>query len=219
MSTDQFFGFTDRTLVFLKQLKANNNRDWFTKTRKTYEKAYKEPALEFAAAMADQLQSLTGLAHTSKLFRIHRDVRFAKDKTPYNTHLHLSFTPDHAMANPPCWFFGLDTERLTLGTGIFAFDAEQLAGFRSTVAGPKGPKILATLKKLTDAGARIGAPELKRVPSGYARDHPQEALLRRKGLAIWSDIGEATAALDENLVATCGAEFRRLKPVFDVLLA
>lgn len=218
MTKDPFSGFTTRTISFMKQLKANNDRDWFKEHKKTYEADYKLPALAFADAVTEQLRSLTDLSHTSKLFRIHRDVRFSKDKTPYNTHLHVSFTPEHAMANPPCWFFGLDTEKLTLGCGIFGFDAAQLQAFRDRIDGSEGSEIDIVLHRLTKKGARISEPELKRVPSGYAKDHPRQELLRRKGLAVWSDIGDETAALDDNLIATCRAEFKRLKPVFDLLL-
>lgn len=218
MTAAPFSGFTAQTISFMKQLKANNNRDWFNDQKKTYEEDYKIPALTFADAMTEQLHSLTGISHTSKLFRIHRDVRFSKDKTPYNSHMHISFTPEHPMANPPCWFFGLDTEKLTLGCGIFGFDAQQLLAFRNRINGAEGNDIAATLQSLTKKGARISEPELKRVPSGFAKDHPQEDLLRHKGLAIWSDLGDAKAALDDNLLATCRNEFKHLKPVFDLLL-
>ena len=222
MTAAPFSGFSPQTLSFMKQLKANNNRDWFKDQKKTYEEDYKIPALSFADAMIQQLHSMTGLSHTSKLFRIHRDVRFSKDKTPYNTHMHISFTPEspreHPMANPPSWFFGLNTEKLTLGCGIFGFDAVQLQTFRSRIDGIEGDEIAATLQDLLQKGGRLDNPELKRVPSGYAKDHPHEALLRRKGLAVWSDLGDATAALDKDLIYTFRAEFENLKPVFDLLL-
>lgn len=218
MTANQFTGFTARTLEFMNELKANNNRDWFHGHKKTYETDYKAPALAFADTMLEQLRGLTDLSHTSKLFRIHRDVRFSKDKTPYNTHMHISFTPEHSMTNPPCWFFGLDSEKLTLGCGTFGFDAPQLQAFRSRIDSSEGAEIEATLLRLTKKGARISDPELKRIPSGYAKDHPQEELLRRKGLSVWTDLGDATAALDDKLLATCRSEFKRLKPVFDLLL-
>ncbi len=222
MTAAPFSGFTPKTLSFMKQLKANNNRDWFKDQKKTYEDDYKIPARAFADAMSEQLHSMTGLSHTSKLFRIHRDVRFSKDKTPYNTHIHISFTPEspreHPMTNPPSWFFGLDTEKLTLGCGIFSFEAAQLQAFRNRIDGIEGDGIAAILQGLIQKGGRLNNPELKRVPSGYAKDHPHEALLRRKGLALWSDLGDATAALDKNLITTCRTEFENLKPVFDLLL-
>ncbi len=218
MTQIPFTGFSACTITFMKQLKADNNRDWFQTRKKVIEEDYKTPALAFSTTMTEQLHSMTGLSHTSKLFRIHRDVRFSKDKTPYNTHMHISFTPEHPMANPPCWFFGLDTEKLTLGCGIFGFEATQLQTFRSRIDGPEGDEIAAILQGLIQNGARLDEPELKRIPSGYAKDHPHEALLRRKGLAVWSDLGDVSAALDKYLITTCRTEFDNLKPVFDLLL-
>lgn len=222
MTKPNFTGFTAETLTFMKTLKANNTRDWFTSHKDSYETDYKAPALAFADTMTEQLHRMTGLPHTSKLFRIHRDVRFSKDKTPYNTHMHISFIPegphDHPMANPPCWFFGLDTEKLSLGCGIFSFEAEQLQTFRSRIDSAEGSDVAKVLHGLIQQGARMGEPELKRIPSGYAKDHPHETLLRRKGLAIWSDLGDATAALDDDLIAGCYKEFENLKPVFDFLI-
>lgn len=219
MTTQEFSGFAMETIDFMKELKANNNREWFNDNKKVYEQDYKAPALAFADILAGELQSLTGSIHTPKLFRIHRDVRFSKDKTPYKAHLHLSFTPQHGTESPPCWFFGLDTTSLSLGVGIFAFQPEELDAFRKRVASENGAEIAQILAELTEAGMRISEPALKRVPSGYPKDHPNEKLLRHKGLAAWKDLGDETKALDANLVGTCKREFKRLKPMFDLLRA
>lgn len=217
MTTQGFSGFAMETIDFLKELKANNARDWFTENKKVYEQVYKAPALAFSDIMASELQSLTGDIHTPKLFRIHRDVRFSKDKTPYNTHLHISFTPEHGSESPPCWFFGLDTKSLSLGVGIFGFQPAELDTFRKRVASEDGVLIAKALAKMSKAGARLGEPALKRVPSGYPKDHPNEALLRHKGLTAWKDLGDETKALDDDLVGTCRTEFKQLKPLYDLL--
>lgn len=219
MTKSDFSGFTMETIDFLKELQANNNREWFAENKKVYESVYKAPALAFADILSAELQSLTGDIHTPKLFRIHRDVRFSKDKTPYNTHLHISFTPEHGAETPPCWFFGLDTTSLSLGVGIFGFSPEELDAFRKRVASKDGERVAKILKKMAVAGARIGDPALKRVPSGYPKDHPNEALLRHKGLTAWRDVGDETEALNDKLVSKCQAEFKRLKPLYELLRA
>lgn len=217
MTTQGFSGFAMETIDFMKELEANNTREWFAENKKVYERVYKAPALMFADIMAAELQSLTGSIHTSKLFRIHRDVRFSKDKTPYNTHLHISFTPEHGSESPPCWFFGLDTKSLSLGVGIFAFQPAELDAFRKRVTSEEGQDIARTLEKMAKAGMRISEPALKRVPSGYHKDHPNAALLRHKGLAAWKDLGDETKAVDSDLIGMCGAEFKRLRPLYDLL--
>lgn len=219
MTKSGFTGFAMETIDFLKELQANNNREWFAENKKIYECVYKAPALAFADIMSAELQSLTGDIHTPKLFRIHRDIRFSKDKTPYNTHLHISFSPEHGPETPPCWFFGLDTTSLSLGVGIFGFNPEELDAFRKRVASKDGETFAKALKKMAAAGSRIGEPALKRVPSGYPKDHPNEALLRHKGLTAWRDLGDETEALNDALVNLCKAEFKRLKPLYDLLRA
>ncbi|MGI9491073.1 MAG: DUF2461 domain-containing protein [Geminicoccaceae bacterium] len=218
MTGKKFSGFSKDAVRFLKDLKANNNREWFNANKKIYETEIKKPAKAFCEAMTEDLSKLTGRDHSSKIFRIHRDVRFSKDKTPYNTHLHIGFMPTSEMNSPPCWFFGLDTEKLTLGTGIFAFDKPALETFRERVAGSEGPKLAKLLGKLEANGMRVSGAELKRVPPGYPKDHPQAELLCRKGLAVWVDSGGADQATNADLVKSCRSSFKQLKPVFDWLM-
>ncbi|MDA0991990.1 MAG: DUF2461 domain-containing protein [Verrucomicrobia bacterium] len=210
--------FPKATLTFLKNLKANNNRDWFTKNKTSYELAVKQPAEEFSALMTDALSDLTGLAHTAKIFRIHRDVRFSKDKTPYNDHLHISFLPDLPNGPPLGWHFGLEPGRLTVGTGIFGFKKPALESYRKRVAGSDGDDLAKILDPLVQKGARLNEPELKRVPAPFEPDHAHADLLRRKGLNVWLDLETAKMATKPDIVTACTASFRTIKPVFDWLL-
>lgn len=218
MSTKGFTGFSRKALAFLEDLKANNNRDWFNNNKKTYETEIKRPVVLFSTIMIEGLTDLTGQPHTSKIYRIHRDVRFAKDKTPYNTHIHISFTPEISQIRPPSWFFGLDTEGLTLGAGIFAFDKAGLDGFRKRVAGPDGAELSRLLGKLEGKNIRLSKPELKRVPTSYPKDHPHAEHLCRKGLSAWIDLGGPDQATRTDLVGICSTSFDRLKPVSDWLM-
>lgn len=218
MAQDAFPGFTKETVRFLQELKANNTREWFGDNKSAYENAVKAPAQHFCDALTGQLQILTGAAHKSKIFRIHRDLRFSKDKTPYNAHLHISFIPESKMAAPPCWFFGLAPERLTVGAGVFAFDKPALEAYRQRVDGKDGVALAALLDLLKQDGVRIGDIELKRVPTGYPQDHPRTDLLRRKGLSVWRDFKDTQPAVGANAVQNCVSAFSELKPVCDWLL-
>ena len=95
--------FSPDALRFLGGLKANNTKDWFAANKSTYEAHLKAPGKRFADAMADALRDLTGEDHSSKIFRIHCDVRFSKDNTTYNANLHLAFTPDGAARKVVFW--------------------------------------------------------------------------------------------------------------------
>jgi len=217
MNGTAFSGFTDDTPRFLAGLAANNDRDWFAAHKADYESAYKRPADLFCDVMRGALEELSGVPLKAKVFRIHRDVRFAKDKTPYNAHLHISFAPDGASGPPPAWMWGLSPDYFTIGCGVFAFDKDALERFRGLVAGKGGAALARTLADLAGGGVRIGEPELKRVPAGYAADHPRGDLLRRKGLTAWIDFAGPDQALGPGMTARCLDGFRRLKPVFDGL--
>ena len=167
------------TLRFLSDLKANNTRDWFQANKARYDRVMKTPAKWFARVLADELARRYGTQTVPKVFRVNRDLRFSKDKTPYNAHLHMSV----ADANGGfAWMVGLEPEgRLVLGYGCFAFSSQRLDRFRAE-ADRRGGELTKAL-----AGFRLNEPELKRVPAPFLRDHSHGEMLRRKGLAAWID--------------------------------
>ncbi|MEM8729352.1 MAG: DUF2461 domain-containing protein [Pseudomonadota bacterium] len=203
-------------LAFLSDLRANNSRAWFTEQKARYEQRIKAPSQDFAAQMAMALEAVSGHSIKSKMFRIHRDVRFSKDKTPYNAHVHLSFAPDGLGDAPPMWFFGLSPERLTLGCGVFEYGKAALDRFRAAMAGPKGADLIDLGHRLEAAGLRVSEPQLKRVPAGYDKDHPHGEALRRKGFSVWRDMAPAFVTAP-GLVSRSMEAMTPLRPVFDLL--
>ena len=200
------------------QLKRNNRRDWFADNKAIYETDIKKPAAEFAAELSRCLSDMTGFEHRSKVFRIHRDVRFSKDKTPYNSHLHIGFTPICDASTPPMWFFGVDPDKLTVGCGNMGFDKATLDRYREAVASTSGKDIEKAISSLVDKGFRIGEPELKRVPSPFDKDHERAELLRRKGVSIWSDFDRPDIIESEDIVARCESALKETLPVFNWLM-
>jgi len=217
MKTSSFDAFGSETLNFLVDLKANNNRDWFAANKQSFETVYKQPAANFSAELSLALSEITGHLNIVKVFRVYRDVRFSKDKTPYNAHLHISFTADIAGASPPMWFFGVDSERLSLGCGNFGFDEAHLEQFRKRIVSDEGAKIVKMVNKLKVGGARFIEPELKRVPSGYAKDHEYNDFLRHKSFSGWLDY-PPEAIIQGGLVSWCVSEFKKLLPLYGILM-
>lgn len=165
----------DLALGFLSLLAQNNSRDWFQAHRADYEARVKAPAQALLEQLAAPLGALAGAPVTPKLFRVHRDVRFSRDKTPYNTHLHLSWSAPDGTA----WMFGLSRDYCCAGAGVMGFDKPALTAWRAHVA--KHGFVDLSQWRLDD-------PALKRVPPPYPQDHPQGELLRRKGLLVWHDL-------------------------------
>jgi uncharacterized protein (TIGR02453 family) len=208
------------TIRFLAGLRANNDRQWFAQHKADYEDCVKHPGEAFAAALAGEIETVQGEPHLYRIFRIHRDVRFSKDKTPYNAHLHISLSRKGAGRNGgPAWMVGLDPDGLALGVGIFAFTPAQLDRWRALCAGAEGAFVAGLLDRLEEQTVRIAEPELKRVPAPYAADHPRAALLRRKGLTAWIDHCDAEIAYGPDGPRNCAQVLAKLQEIFGLLVS
>ena len=217
MTSDKNPIFTTGTLEFLGNLKQNNNRDWFQQNKGAYESSVKNPAKAFAILMEGELERLSGAAQKAKIFRINRDVRFSKDKTPYNTHIHMSWTDRDGGQGGPAFMFGLSPEYCTLGCGVFEFSKPMLDTFRNRVAGESGEALAGIVGELENSGIRISEAALKRVPSGFPADHPQARFLRHKGIAAWCDLEGPQDALVADLDKKVVAALTPLLPLWHFL--
>ena len=150
----------------------------------------------------------------SKLFRIHRDIRFSKDKTPYNTHLHMMWRPSGS-ETAPVFFFGSSPDYLSVGAGVAGLSGPRLARYRSAVD-RDGDAIVDALETAHEGvGATLtdwGAPPLKRVPKPYDPDHPHGELLKRKSLTVGCELPDDWR--DRGLVPSVNACARGLLPVW-----
>ncbi len=137
--------FTIKTYRFLSELESNNNREWFKANKERYEKDVKEPMLEFIASMQKPLRKISRyiVADPSpsggSLFRIHRDIRFAADKTPYKTHVAAQFK--HKVGkdvHAPGFYVHIGTDENIVGGGIWRPGSSALALIRARIdARPK----------------------------------------------------------------------------------
>ena len=204
---------------FFADLAQNNRKDWYEGQKARYADEIRKPAELFADLVAEDLTRALGQAFTPKVFRIHRDVRFSKDKTPYNTHLHILWSPAAGGPLAPSWFFGLAPDYFLLGLGVMDLKGEALTRWRA-FADRRGDALKTALVRAAgEAGARIsdwGPEPLKRVPKPYGPDHPHGDLLRRKAFAVTADMPVDWA--ETELVKAVGAQARRMRPVYDVLV-
>lgn len=208
--TDAFDRLVPDTRAFLCELEGNNARDWFLANKPRYESQLKKPAEALLDLLSADLQKLTGHPVKPKLFRLNRDVRFSKDKTPYHLHLHLLWTTDGGGRQPIGWFLGISQSYISVGAGLMGFDKETLTAWRDAVAGTNGPEFEEEMAALMSKGFRIGEPELKRVPAPFAKDHPQAEQLKRKSLTAWMDFEENDFRDPQNAALTT---FRQLLPL------
>ncbi|MEO9821529.1 MAG: DUF2461 domain-containing protein [Paracoccaceae bacterium] len=210
-----FDTFSQEAVTFLQTLQANNSREWFADHKPIYEQHLKEPTKLFAADMCAALEQVTGIVHQAKIYRMHRDLRFSKDKTPYNAHLHISFASGDENG---MWFFGLDPSSVALGFGVFEFPKPKLDTFRTKMAGPLGADLMQITNEFHANGFRVSEPALKRVPTGYDVNHAHAEVLRRKGISIWRDIGDTDFATQPYLVRRSIEEMQAFTPLRDFLV-
>ena len=214
---DGFEQMVDAGLALFTELRANNSKAWFEPRKAHYKDAIAGPAAFFADLVAEDIARLTGAAHTPKVFRIYRDVRFSKDKTPLNTHLHIMWQPPEQEALAPAWFWGLSPDYFIVGMGVMGLQGPALTRFRQGID-RHGDALQAALDDASDVGVEIsdwGPEPLKRVPKPYDADHPHADLLKRKALAVSAPMPEDWRA--DGVVKATERRVRDLLPVWKVL--
>jgi len=187
----RFAGFADRDGRFFRALARNQRREWFEAHRQEYERGWLAPMKALLAEVRERIDPL--FPHhplrEPKVFRIHRDVRFAKDKSPYKTHIGGYVAIDGTGDGPSgtaALYLHIGDGEVFVAAGQYMMDAAQLARFRAAVVDEKrGGELAAILRRLTKAGYAVGSHDaLQRVPRGFDPDHPRADLLKRKGLIV-----------------------------------
>jgi uncharacterized protein (TIGR02453 family) len=174
-TVDGFDGWPKPALQFFAGLHRDNSKAFFDARRETYETAVRAPM----AALLAELERDLGAGWDTKLFRINRDLRFSRDKRPYNEHVAAVFMSSRRAAGV---YLQMSRDGLYVGAGAHELASDQLGRYRDAVAGKAGEKLARIVSALTADGYGVTDPSLKRVPAGYAPDHPRAELLRRTSL-------------------------------------
>jgi uncharacterized protein (TIGR02453 family) len=189
---------------FLAELADHNDREWFAANRDRYEAHVLEPALAFIEDFAFRLPEISPHLRADprrtggSLFRIHRDTRFSKDKTPYKTHVGINFR--HARAkeiDAPGLYLHLAPGDVFAGGGLWRPDTQTAHRIREAIAADPDGWRRATREPPFSDRFQIHGEQLKRVPSTFDREHESADDLRRKG---W--VGSVT--LDQETATTPG---------------
>ncbi|HSU28776.1 MAG TPA: DUF2461 domain-containing protein [Chitinophagaceae bacterium] len=210
------------TLKFLKDLKKNNNKPWFDLNRKRYEDAKMDFAV-FVQQVIDKQgkndPSIKNLTAKECLFRINRDIRFAKDKSPYKTNFGASINKGGKKAfGSAGYYFHLEPGGSFTGGGLYGPIPEELKKTRQEIDYnfPDLKKILAAKKfrsvyKDLDKTAEF---MLTRIPKGYPADHPASEYLRLKSYIAMISLKD-TDLTSKDLVKKTVAAFEALQPVIE----
>ena len=205
-------------MKFLKELAANNRRDWFEQHKDRYEAEVREPALAFIRAFAPRLERISPYFVASdkkvggSLMRIHRDVRFSKDKSPYKTNVGIQFRHESGKdVHAPGFYLHIEPSGCFLGAGMWHPEAQALRGVREAIAAdPAG------WKKVRDGKAfrsrwDLAGDSLKRPPKGFDPEHPMIEDLKRKDHIAVADV-DPKLLVSPDLVKDLADRFRAAKP-------
>jgi len=187
-----FQGFPPETLRFLRQLKRNNNRDWFLAHKQVYEQKVKAPMTGLVTAVGGAMQGFAPELEADPkkaIYRIYRDIRFSADKSPYKTHIAAFFVP-RGMQKNSCagLYFHVAPDELIVAGGIYMPDAATLRTLRQYIAGHW--QQLAAITDCSEFKRFFGGLQgerLLRPPRGFPPDHPAADLLRYKNFVVWAE--------------------------------
>ncbi|HEX4872143.1 MAG TPA: DUF2461 domain-containing protein [Nevskiaceae bacterium] len=228
--------FTPATLAFLRALRENNRRDWFLAHKAEYEAQARAPALRFIEALAAPLAAISPQLVASprpvggSLFRIHRDTRFAHDKTPYKTHLGLSFYHAATRATPradagnaamgrldaPLCYLHIEPGASFIGGGIWHPQAPTLRAIRSYLVNNPASWKQATRSPAFRARFTLGGESLQRPPQGYDPAHELIEDLKRKDIVASAPLSDAQICAPD-LLEQALAHYQALAPLLDWL--
>ena len=204
-----FTGFPVAALDFYDDLELDNTRSFWEAHRHVYEESVRRPMLELTAALSDEFGQ-------AKVFRPYRDVRFAKDKTPYKTHQGAFVAVGAATG----WYVQIGAPGVRVGAGWYRAEAPDLARIREAIdtehSGQELEKIIAKLER---QGFGVSGDQLKTTPRGYPKEHPRIDLLRYRSLALGKSYGFEEVIHGPQLLDVVRKDWRRLRPLVEWVAA
>ena len=206
--------FTPATLKFLRELRENNDREWFAENKTRYERDVRDPAMRFIADFAPRLERIAPhlVADPRKsMFRIYRDTRFSHDKSPFKTHvgIHFFHEKSKAAASVPGFYLHIQPGESFAAAGIWHPDPASLAKVRGAIAAKSPDWIRIKKSKLPIEGRT-----LKRPPRGFPADHPLLDDLKRTDFVTslrLSDADLTSSAFIASFTKSC----RKMEPLVE----
>ena len=216
-----FPGFSPDAVSFLRALKRNNRRDWFQPRKEKYEELIKKPMLELVESLNQRFMDFAPNYITppqKAVYRIYRDTRFSKDKTPYKTHISAIFPRHTAVKREGAVLYFHFTEKdvLVFG-GVYSPDRDELLAYR-TLLQEHHEEFNAILsnRQLRKLAGGLEGEQLSRMPKGFPVDHAAEGLLRQKQWYLESTL-PISVLTSPRLVPELARRFEVMVPMVEFL--
>lgn len=208
-------------LDFLKELKKNNNRDWFSDNKKKFVEAKDafEPAVQkLIDGIGKFDKDLAEVTAKQCIYRIYRDIRFSKDKTPYKSNFGAVMGEGGRKSNKAFYYIQVEPgDNSFIAGGLYMPDGEKLKKIRQEID-YNGDDLKKVLNKKSFKGyfPEIEGEKLKKAPKGYSPDDPNIELLKHKSYIVVHRFTDAQM-LDDNFTKDCVKMFKEMKPFNDFL--
>lgn len=205
---------TQHTFSFLKALSENNNRDWFTENKERFEQQQNETKA-FFNEVGEALSKVDSIEKT-KIFRIYRDVRFSKDKTPYKTNFGASYARTKPMLRGG-YYLHIEDNNSFIGGGFWNPNKEDLLRIRKEIEldAEELREIINTTEFKKYFGELVGE-EVKTAPKGFDKNHPDIDLIRKKQFLVMRKFTNKDV-LSPNFKDEVITTFQAMRPYFDYM--
>ena len=202
------------TISFLKELKLNNNREWFNENKDRFNTIRSQIKI-FAKEVNDSL-NVSDNIEKIKIFRIYRDLRFSKDKTPYKKNIGMAFH----RAKPELrggYYLEISADESFIAVGFWNPNKEDLLRIRKEIEidGQEFKRII-NQKKITDIWGDLRGDEVKTSPKGFTNDHEYIDLIKKKQFIFIKKLKEKDI-LDEKFQKELVSYFESIRPFFDYM--
>lgn len=217
----EFKGFDKATIQFYENLKNNNNKEWFEKNRSVYDEKVLAPSRKFVESFGKMLRPgfIAEPKINKSLFKIFRDTRFSKNKSPFKLNLGLFFWEGSGRRNDCSGFYiHLQDGAVTFYTGVYEFTKEQLKKWRDTVViGEHEAELDEIIKEVSGKSYETGAKHYKRIPRGYQEYKTNDYLLYN---ALWArqSMPVPDEFFSEDFLDTAYRKHIEMLPVHDFLV-
>src|SRR5580658_9078347 len=217
-----FPGFPKEGMAFLRALKKHNDREWFTPRKATFEAVVRQPMIELVGAIHREMLRFAPdyVGEPAKcVYRIYRDTRFSKDKTPYKTYASALFLHNGFDKYAGCagYYFAVSPENIEVAGGVYTPDRDALLAvrqhiadnhkqFRATFSGAKVKKLLGELQ----------GESLTRVPKGFDPDHPAADLVKRKQYLLDTEL-DPKLAVTPKLLGELVSRLQAMTPFIEFI--
>ncbi len=202
------------TLQFLKELKKNNERGWFDKNKDKFVAA-SENFIQFVQVLIDEVarfdKSVAGLDAKKSVFRIYRDIRFSKDKSPYKTHFGAVLLGKGKSCGIAGYYLHLEPGNAFLAGGVHMAEPQNLKAIREGISAQGNTFMKIIQDKNFKKNFTIEGEKLVNVPRGFDREDPMGDFLKYKDLVLRHSVDDKMV-LSDGFASYCSKVFEAMVP-------